>query len=232
LNLPLVELIFGHMKHAFILSLISLSTTVLCAAAQDVPSAPPPNPASDIAAQQGAEERYKRMSADMQALQMDNESMKAKIAALEQKIDDLRQQLAASANDHNSSVQEDIKRLAEKITEVDRKREEDKQAISEEIRRSIGGLEKSLSNSGNPNRPAISRSAPLTEPTTSQGGGFSYTIQEGDTLSAIRKAYNTDFKTKGWKTLSQQQIMDANPAVDWNRLRVGQKIVIPKPEGS
>jgi LysM repeat protein len=160
---------------------------------------------------------------------MDNESMKAKIAALEQKFDDLRQQLAASAN--NSGVQENLKRLAEKIAEVDRKREEDKQGISDEIRKSIGGLEKSLASSGSSPRSSTPRPPPVTDSTATQNG-FSYTIQEGDTLLAVRKAYNTDFKSKGWKTISMQQIMDANPGVDWNRLRVGQKIVIPRPEGS
>ncbi len=32
------------------------------------------------------------------------------------------------------------------------------------------------------------------------------------------------------KTISLKQAMEANPGVDWNRLKVGQKIVIPRPE--
>jgi peptidoglycan hydrolase CwlO-like protein len=220
--------IFADMKHAFILLVISLSVGILSAAAQDVPTAPPPTTAADIAAQQGAEERYKRMAADMQALQMDNESLKGKIASLEQKIDDLRQQLAASAN--NTGVQEDLKRLAEKIAEVDKKREEDRQSISDEIRKSIGGLEKTLAGSGASPRSTTPRLAPVAEPTASENG-FSYTIREGDTLSAILKAYNTDFKSKGWKTITLKQAMEANPTIDWARLRVGQKIIIPRPEG-
>src|ERR1019366_6114094 len=111
------------MKRVFILPAISLFLAARCAIAQDpVPSAPAPSDpvpsaAAAIAAQQGAEERYKRMAADMQALQLDNESLKAKIASLEQKIDELRQQVAATAN--NSGVQDDLKRLAQKIAGVD-----------------------------------------------------------------------------------------------------------------
>jgi nucleoid-associated protein YgaU len=159
---------------------------------------------------------------------MDNESLKAKISALEQKLDDLRQQLAAAAN--NTGVQEDLKRLAEKVVLVDKKREEDKQAISEEIRKAIGGLERNLAGSGAPPRLPPSRSTPDTE-TPSNANDLSYTIKEGDTLSVIVKAYNTDYKSKGWKTITLRQVMDANPNLDPTRLRVGQKINIPRPAG-
>jgi peptidoglycan hydrolase CwlO-like protein len=216
------------MKRVFILLATSLSLAGRCAIAQDAPADPVPTKAAAIAAQQGAEERYKRMAADMQALQMDNESLKAKIASLEQKIDDLRQQLAASAN--NTSVQDDLKRLAEKIAEVDKKREEDKQAISDEIRKSIAGLEKTLAGGGAPVRAPSPKLPPVAE-TPPTGNGFSYTIQEGDNLSTILKAYNADFKSKGWKTISLKQAKEANPNIDWDRLRVGQKIIIPRPEG-
>jgi cell division protein FtsB len=224
------------MKRVFILLATSFSLAARCANAQSpVPTAPPPTApaaapimAAAIAAQEGAEERYKRMAADLQALQMDNESLKAKIASLEQKIDDLRQHLAASAS--NSGLQDDLKRLAEKIAEVDKKREADKQVISDEIRKSIAGLEKTLAGAGAPSRSTSPRVPPVAE-TPPTENGFSYTIQDGDTLSAILKAYNADFKSKGWKTITFKQAKEAKPTIDWDRLRVGQKIIIPRPEG-
>jgi len=167
------------------------------------------------------------MAADMQALQLDNESLKAKIAAVGQQIEELRQQLTAA--NKNTGVQEDLKRLAEKIEEVDRKRLEDKQAISEEIRKSMAGLERSLAGSG----AAVHTPAPklqLETETPAAKNGYSYTIQDGDNLVAIVKAYNADFKSKGLKTISLRQAKEANPTVDWNRLLVGQKIIIPRPE--
>ena len=108
--------------------------------------------------------------------------------------------------------------------------EEDKQGISEEIRKSIAGLEKSLAASSGPVRSTTPKVPPVAEASGVENG-FSYTVQGGDTLSAILKAYNTDFKSKGWKTISLKQAREANPNVDWDRLRVGQKIVIPRPEG-
>jgi phage shock protein A len=216
------------MKRVFVLMAFSLGLAGRCAFAQDsAPAAPASTNAAAIAAEQGAEERYKRMAADIEALQMDNESLKAKLAAFEQKMEDMRQQLAAASN--RSGVQEDLKRLAESIAQVDKKREEDKQAISEEIRKSIAGLEKAVT--GAP----VLMHAPATKlqleaPIPAADTGFSYTVQEGDNLSAILKAYNADFKSKGWKTITLRQAMEANPNVKWDHLRVGQKIIIPKPE--
>ena len=217
------------MKRVFILFAFSLLLSGHCALAQDAAPATTnaPTTAAAIAAEQGADERYKRMAADIEALQMDNESLKAKLAAFEQKIEDLRQQLAASAS-HNG-VQEDLKRLAEGIAQVDKKRQEDKQAISEEIRKSIASLEKTLAGPAAPVHAPGPKLQLETPPLTTEPG-FSYTVQEGDNLSAILKAYNADFKSKGWKTITLKQAMEANPNVKWDHLRVGQKIVIPKPE--
>jgi hypothetical protein len=219
------------MKRAFFLLGLSLSLAGRGAVAQDAtPAAPAPATAAAaaaIAAQDAADERYKRMAADMQALQLDNQSLKAKLASLEQKIDDLRQQQAAA---NNSGVQEDLKRLADKIVQVDQKRQEDKQAISEEIRKAIGGLAKSLAGAGAPARLPSPKSPP-DNATPAGANDVSYTIKEGDNLSLIVKAYNADFKSKGWKTITLKEAMDANPNVDWTRLRVGQKIIIPRPPG-
>ena len=212
------------MKRVFILLAVFLLCAGRAAPAQDAAA----TNAAAIAAQQAADERYKRMAADIEALQMDNESLKAKIVSLETKLDALRQQLATAGN--NTGVQEDLKRLAENIAQVDKKREEDKQAISEEIRKSIAGLERSLAGAPAPTR-APAAKLQLDTPIPTVENGFSYTIQEGDNLSAIVKAYNADFKSKGWKTITLKQAMEANPNIKWDHLRVGQKIIIPKPEG-
>jgi prefoldin subunit 5 len=211
------------MKRFFVLFAISFFT--LAAVAED--AAPAPTPAAEVAAKQAADERYERMAADIQALQAANEALQTKLTALGQQLQDLRNQLTQSAG--NFSTSEDLKHLADKIQEVDKKREDDKQAIAEEIRKSIGELKHALADSPAPSHVSASKPAPSTASPDSDKG-FVYKIQDGDSLSAIVKAYNADFKSKGLKTISLKQAMDANPAVDWNRLRVGQKIVIPQPQ--
>jgi TolA-binding protein len=228
------------MKRAFIFLTIILLWSKQVSIAQDVPITPTPTtssstisaPAPDaaaVAAREDAEERAKRTSADIEALQAANEALQTKLTAMEQEIQTLRD-AQAHAND-NSNVQDALKTLAEKIQEVDKKREEDKATISEEIRKSIGGLEKSLG-SGSVSTP--SRSSSRTSVNTDAApvtGGFSYTIHDGDRLWDIVKAYNKDFASKGWKSITSRQVREANPNVDWGRLRVNQKIVIPKPAG-
>ncbi len=54
---------------------------------------------------------------------------------------------------------------------------------------------------------------------------FQYTIQSGDTLSAIVQAY----KEKNIN-VTAAQIQAANPGLKADRLRVGQKIYIPAPK--
>jgi LysM repeat protein len=45
------------------------------------------------------------------------------------------------------------------------------------------------------------------------------------------QAYNKKFQADGMKKITMKQVQDANPGVNWNRLRIGQKIVIPTPAG-
>ena len=211
------------MKRIFILAGMSVCLLGRPVLAQDA------NSAAAIAAKQSAEERYNRMAADLQSVQSDNEALHARIANLEHEMQSLRDAQAKPAD--NSSVMDAINTLAKKIQEVDQKRLEDKDAISEEIRKSMTGLEKSLGSGGGSVREATPKATATPEPPPTPVNGYSYTIQEGDRLDAIVHAYNTDFKSKGLKPITLRQAMEANPKVNWNRLLVGQKIVIPRPDG-
>ena len=213
------------MKRVFVLFVISILCLPRPALAQDSGSG-----AAAIAAKQEADERYKRIASDLQAVQSDNEALHAKISTLEQTVQTLRDAQAKPAD--NSGMQEELRRLAEKIQEVDRKRMEDKDAIAEEIRKSIGGLQKTLGDTSAPiHPPRIRPSSPTAPETPIADNGFSYTIQDGNTFGEILQAYNKDFKSKGLKPISLRQLKEANPNVDPARLKVGQKIIIPRPAG-
>lgn len=211
------------MKKIFILAGLGLALCQIPAPAQDAAAA--------VAAKQASDERYQQVSADLQAVQSDNVALHAKIASLESEIQQLRDAQAKPVD--NAATLDAINALAKKIQEVDQKRLEDKDAISQEIRKSMAGLEKNLS--GNATAPVRDTAAPkqssTPEPPAAPVDGYSYTIQEGDRLEAIVRAYNADFKSKGQKTITLHQAMEANPKVDWTRLRVGQKIIIPRPAG-
>ena len=55
--------------------------------------------------------------------------------------------------------------------------------------------------------------------------GYDYTVQKGDTLLAIAKAY----REQGVK-VSTDEILKANPGLDPKTMKVGQKIFIPAPQ--
>ncbi|MGH7992341.1 MAG: LysM peptidoglycan-binding domain-containing protein, partial [Limisphaerales bacterium] len=109
------------------------------------------------------------------------------------------------------------------------KRQEDNDRVLKELER----LEKSLGAASSSHRspPDITSDitpAPIrSHPTTSTSGpqnGYDYTIQRGDTLLAIAKAY----RAQGIK-VTTDQILKANPGLDAKNMKVGQKIFIPAP---
>jgi len=117
---------------------------------------------------------------------------------------------------------DDLKKLADQVQEIDKKRQDDNERILKELER----LDKSLGvappgHKTAPNVPATSTGSP-----TSSGPqkGYDYTIQDKDTLSAIAKAY----RAQGIK-VTASQILAANPGLNANSLIVGKKIFIPAP---
>lgn len=69
--------------------------------------------------------------------------------------------------------------------------------------------------------------APANDGGVNAGGaekGYEYVIQSGDTLSSVAQAY----REKNIK-VTVDQILKANPGLNANKLKVGQKIFIPTP---
>ena len=94
--------------------------------------------AAAIAAKEAADERFQRLATDLQAVQSDSETLHAKLTSVEQEIQTLRDATARAADNSGiQAIQEELKRLAEKIQEVDKKRMEDKDAIAEQIQKAF-----------------------------------------------------------------------------------------------
>ncbi|MEP6662271.1 MAG: hypothetical protein ABJC04_01285 [Verrucomicrobiota bacterium] len=179
--------------------------------------------ASAIADRQVAEERYKRMSADMESMMAANLVLQKKVSTLEAELQKVREDVVrVSAND---TSKENLKRLADAVQEVDKKREADKQLILEKI----SDLRKVLASAPSPTPRS---SAKISVPDDSSAGpqkGFEYVVQSRDTLLGITSEYNAAFKSKGMKTITPKQVRDNNPNVVWEKLKIGQKIFIPAP---
>ena len=123
-----------------------------------------------------------------------------------------------------------MKKLAEQVQEIDKKRQEDNDRVLKELER----LEKSLGASPSSHRspPDITPDitpTPIKRPCHHRTPAARRTAMiipssSGDTLAAIAKAY----RAQGIK-VTTDQILKANPGLDAKNMKVGQKIFIPAP---
>lgn len=147
-------------------------------------------------------------------------------ATLQRRINDLAAELAALREEQSRITTQtvrpdDLKKLADKIREIDQKREEDKRLILEELRK--------LAQTPLPEpKPRKEDSKPSPEPSQTQPSipqkGYEYVVKEGDTISAIVEAYR-----QNGVNVTVDMVLKANPNVKPKSLRVGQKLFIPDP---
>jgi predicted nuclease with TOPRIM domain len=175
-----------------------------------------PQPAASVAAleRQDLIERVTRLNGDVEALLADNAALRKRLSALESELNSLREAQARAAN--QSNLQEEFRRLAEQVREVDRKRLEDRNLILSEMAK-IG---KTMA------RPEPAPPRP-TAPVAQKG--VEYKMEANDTVSSVLAEVNRQFKEKGWKPVTLKQVQDANPGVNLDRVKVGQTILIPLP---
>ena len=203
--------------------------------------------AQDTAATAAAAEREQEIANRFTSIHNDMERLADANRVLRQEVDRLRGELSrvqdaqsrltSKIADNANNSAEAIKTLKEKITEVDSHRESDKQAISDELKRSVANLESSVSGilkAVTNNRPArVERPAPTKpEAPVVSDTAFPYTVQKGDSPGKILARYNSnsDFKKEGQLEVTLSQLKAANPKINWSKPIVpGMKLNIPAP---
>lgn len=209
---------FGFMKRNLLLAglLAALFASPMAVTGQESATA--------IAAREEMEANYKRMSTKVEQLEETFESQQKSMATLVREVHALRGELdSLKSRNENVATQESIKRLAEKIEEVDKKRQADNELVLSKLNTLAKALSKPIRD------PAPPPVAKPDKPTTPSGESapenlLAYKIKDGDTLVRIV----TDLRAQGFK-LTQKQVMDVNPGVNWGKLRIGQTVYIPKP---
>jgi LysM repeat protein len=144
-----------------------------------------------------------------------------RLDALEKEIADLSDKVNTPAVSDAAS-RDDLKKLAEQVQEIDKKRQDDNDLVLKQIEK----LGKISAAPGHKSSPIVPKTTEDNPTPTSAGPqkGYDYTIASGDTISAIAKAY----RAQGVKVTSDQ-ILKANPGLNPNSLIVGKKIFIPDP---
>ena len=168
------------------------------------------------------EERLNKLSGQIEDLKAGQDSLRRQIERLIKDLDNLREQTGKPSG--NYAAQEDLKRVAEAVKEVDQKRIEDAEKIRIELLNLRKGLLSAPPSTQNPKK-SVQASANDTPAGDKPEKGFEYTIQKGDTLSTIVQAY----RDKNIK-VSMDQILKANPDLKAEKMKVGQKIFIPAPK--
>ncbi|MGA2866262.1 MAG: LysM peptidoglycan-binding domain-containing protein [Verrucomicrobiota bacterium] len=185
------------------------------------------------------EERLNQLDGKIRDLIDGQKALGKRLEELAAELGNLREQQSKPLPVYAS--QEDFKRLAKAIEEVDRKRiegDQNNQKIRAELLSLIDTLKTSPlpvpRNPGGAPPPSNTKSgpapAPNRPPADKEGAserGFYYTVAKGDTLSAIVAAC----REKNIK-VTQEQILKANPRLkkDPNLLREGMKLFIPLPQ--
>ena len=171
---------------------------------QDSPSA--------VAEREDAHERYKRMSAKIEDLENTVQTYNQQFQKMEQELHRLRSEIARLREGASDSSA--IAEMRRKIEIVDKAREADQENVIKEFARLRKDLLGTLTKP-----PKSNQGAP---PPKVSEKGLEYSIREGDTLAALVKTLN-----KQGVKVTQRQIEEANPRVNWNKLQIDQKIFIP-----
>jgi len=168
------------------------------------------------------EERLNKLSGQIEDLIAGQEAQKKRVSEVMREMESLREQIGKPNNSYAS--QEDLKRLAKTVEEVDRKRIEDGKKVDATLANLAKQLTTGTSNSKDHHTPS-STEKKSTEKAPPPEKGFEYTIKSGDTLSAIIAAY----KDQNIK-ITDKDILKANPGLVPEKMKVGQKIFIPAPQ--
>jgi LysM repeat protein len=168
------------------------------------------------------EERLNKLAGQIEDLRAGQEALRKHLDTITRELDNVREQ--ANKPTGNFAGNEDLKRVAKAVEEVDHKRMEDYDKIKNELL----NLRKGLLNSAPPPtrvKNTTTKDNPAQETPSVPSKGFEYEIKKDDTLSAIVQAY----REKNIK-VTTDQILKANPGLVPAKMHPGQKIFIPAPQ--
>lgn len=187
------------------------------------------------------EDKLRRVERDLEAVKEANDSLRKKLADLQRATETVAEEAAKMATASSNALQtragkQELNQLRDALKESESRREADKKLFLEkfeELRKLMAGG----ASAPPPPAPkaAKSRSDSSAEKSRPPPGvpdtGVYHVVEKNQTALEILKAYNDDLKAKGRTAkISFAQLQAANPGVNMDRLRTGQKLFIPIPE--
>jgi TolA-binding protein len=188
-------------------------------------------------------EDFKRLAGDVADLKDANAAYQRRITQMQKEIDSLREAVRESGERTTTKLgefttREDLKKMADKIQEVDQRREADRKLVLDEfdklektLAQPVEKPERSSSRKRDRDREKEKDSTPDPTPAAPiEGTFYPYKVQDGQRLSDIIRAFNTKLKDEGRPSISMEQVKRANPKLNPNRILVGQEILLPVPD--
>ena len=175
-----------------------------------------------------------QLKADVERLMATNLEQQKRISELTRQLQTVREEANRQKSDPAvATVSDQVRKLSEKIEEVDRKRINDAAVVKEQFDKlvdlikatPVGTPRVPHSDAGPDTQKQKARPAPAIP-----DKGYECVVEDKDTVSGIISRYNAEFKKQGKKGVSLQQVLDANPGLVPAKLKVGQKIFIPMPQ--
>jgi len=215
-----------------------LGAVAVFAFAQDPPAPIPAPPAKEptqeikpapVAAPIGAQARF--YAEQFRRLRGEIDELKGAHALQQQQTDKLKTQVKTLTDENQKlnrrlagkfATAEDMEAMRAALKELDANRLQDRAIV-----------QKALADLGKLIQKVAQQKAATVEPAprvVARDFKFNtHKVETGEFLSNIIVAYNRAYKEEGLGTVTQSQVLKANPGLNPNRLLVGQKIKIPLP---
>jgi septal ring factor EnvC (AmiA/AmiB activator) len=202
--------------NGFLITMLALALVTLAPKAQDADAA------AAAARRQADEERYRRLNSAVEDLQASQTTVLKRLSEMGQELRQVREDLdRLKTSNPNYATQEDIKHLANKVQELDQKRDAERRQMLEKLQK--------LADAAVPTPPPRESVKPRAKPTedtapATEMKGYEYVVQKGDSLSAVVAEY----RKQGIK-VTMDMVLKANPGLKASTVYPGKKIFIPDP---
>lgn len=173
-------------------------------------------------------EEFRRLQGEVADLRDAKTADQKRIAELSRKVEQLQSALRSAEERTtlklgDAITRDDLKKIIDRIAEVDDRRENDKKVILEQF-------EKVTKIVAQPSLGTKRTPAKEKEVEQIEGTFIEHKVKDGDTFGQILQDFNVALKNEGRPTVTFSQVKKVNPKLDLNRIHVGQTILLPVPD--
>ncbi|MGZ8900512.1 MAG: LysM peptidoglycan-binding domain-containing protein [Limisphaerales bacterium] len=179
-------------------------------------------------------EEFRRLQGEVADLRDAKTADQKRIAELSRKVEQLQSALRNAEERTtlklgDAITRDDLKKIIDRIAEVDDRRENDKKVILEQFEKVTRIVaQPSLGDRGTKRTPREPEKEKEVEQI--EGTFIEHKVKDGDIFSQILEDFNVALKNEGRPIVTTSQVKKVNPKLDLNRIRVGQTILLPVPD--